>query len=407
MTTVHDVLAQIPAITPWQEDLYVRFHRHPELSMQESRTLAEITAHLADLGYTTHEIGGGVVGVLTNGEGPTVLFRADIDGLPVEESTGLDYASTDTQVDRDGVDRPVMHACGHDTHITAALGTARLLAANRDAWSGTYLALFQPGEETAEGARSMVDAGLTSRVPRPDVALAQHVLAIPHADKVGVRSGPFMSTAASLAITVHGRGSHGSMPHLGVDPVLLAASIVTRLQGIVSRETDPGEFAVVTVGSLQAGTKANVIPDRATLLVNVRAYSEEVREQLVAAIGRIVRAECEASGAPREPEIVVSDEYPLTDNDDAVCARVTGAFREALGPDAVIDLPRLPASEDFSVVPDAFGGVPYFYWGFGGYLPDSTVYPNHSPGFAPVMQPTLSTGTSAAVVAILSCFAAG
>ncbi|GAA4895014.1 M20 family metallopeptidase [Tessaracoccus lubricantis] len=383
------------------EELYQQLHRNPELSMQEADTVAEIRRRLDDHGYDTREIGGGVVGVLANGDGPTVMFRADIDALPVQEATGLPYASTKTMADREGTIVPVMHACGHDVHVTAGIGAARVLAEARDRWAGTYVALFQPGEETAEGARAMVDGGLVGQVPAPDVVLGQHVLTRPAAGQVGTRQGAMLSTGASIRVTVHGKGSHGAMPHLGIDPVVLAASIVLRLQGIVAREVDPFTMAVVTVGSLQAGTKSNIIPDHAVLLINIRAYDDDVRDHLLAAIERIVRAECEASGSPREPEFGPYDQYPLTDNDPEVTSRVHEAFVAHFGADRVADLDPVPASEDFSVLPTAFG-VPYTYWGIGGFLPDQPVFPNHNPGFAPAMQPTLTTGSEAAVVAALS-----
>ena len=267
------VLAGLDAATGWQEDLYRHLHRNPELSMQEVETAAEIDRRLTSYGYQVQRIGGGVVGVLENGAGPTVLFRADIDALPVDEATDLPYASEVPGV---------MHACGHDFHIVAGLGAASLLADAREHWSGTYIALFQPGEETAEGARAMVADGLVDKVPTPDVAFGQHVLTVPAAGEVGTVAGPVLSTAASLRITVHGKGSHGSMPHLGVDPVLLASSIVTRLQGIVAREISPSEFGVVTVGSLHAGSSANIIPDRAEMRLNIRAYDPEIRDRLLA-----------------------------------------------------------------------------------------------------------------------------
>jgi amidohydrolase len=392
MTATENVLAELEAASGWQEELYIHLHKHPELSMQEVETAAEITRRLTSYGYDVQQIGGGVVGVLANGDGPTVLFRADIDALPVQEATGLPYASEVPGV---------MHACGHDLHITAGLGAAALLAGSKDAWSGTYVALFQPAEETAEGARSMVADGLVDRVPTPDVALGQHVLAVPAAGEVATGSGPMLSTAASIEVTVFGKGSHGSMPHLGIDPVLLASSIVVRLQGIVAREIAPSEFAVVTVGSIQAGSSANIIPDRAVLRLNIRAYDLAVRDRLLASIERIVRAECEASGSTREPEIAVHDRYPLTDNDAEVTATVTEAFVEHFGPDRVKRLDPITASEDFSVIPDAFG-IPYSYWGFGGFAPDQPTYPNHNPAFGPALQPTLRTGTEAAVTAILA-----
>lgn len=395
------VLDGLEAVTPWQEELYAHLHQNPELSMQETETAAEVSRRLESFGYDVQQIGGGVVGVLANGEGPTVLFRADMDALPVKEATGLPYASTRTAVDPQGVTVPVMHACGHDLHVVAALGAASLLAGHRDAWSGTYVALFQPAEETAAGARSMVDDGLVEKIPKPDVALAQHVMAVPAAGEVGTTAGPMMSTGACIRVKVYGEGTHGSMPHLGIDPVVLSAAIVTRLQTIVAREIAPSDFGVVTVGSLQAGTKANIIPDDATMLLNIRAYDLDVREKLLAAIERIVRAECEAAGSTRPPEIELYESFPLTDNDAAVNAKVTEAFVAHFGPDRVKRLDPLTGSEDFSVIPDAFG-VPYCYWAFGGFTADQRPVPNHNPGFGPAMQPTLSTGTEAAVTAVLS-----
>lgn len=395
------VLAGLEQAREWQEELYKDLHRNPELPLQEIRTAEEIATRLTDYGYQVHRIGGGVVGVLENGPGKTVLYRADIDALPVKEETGLDYASTVTAKDPEGNLVSVMHACGHDMHIVAGLGTAQLLANARDAWSGTYLALFQPAEETAEGARAMVDDGLTSKVPTPDVALSQHVLASPASGKVSITDGPALSTAVSLKVTVHGKGSHGSMPHLGVDPVVLSAAIVTRLQTIVARELPPGEFGVVTVGSLQAGAKANIIPDSAVLRINFRAYSEQTRDQLVEAVERIVRAECQAARSPREPEFEYSDRYPLTANDPEVTASVRAALTAQLGEENVVTMSPLTASEDFSVVPDAFG-VPYCYWGFGGFTADQDPVPNHNPRFAPAIQPSLTTGTTAAVTAVMA-----
>jgi hippurate hydrolase len=400
MTRAKEVLDRIDTTRVWQEELYVHLHSHPELGFQEVQTAAEVTRRLEGFGYQVQQVGGGVVGVLANGPGRTVLMRADMDALPVTELTDLPYASTVTAVDDSGATVGVSHACGHDVHVTCLLGAAELLAGARDAWSGTFVALFQPAEETAGGARAMVDDGLTSKIPRPDVALGQHVLSH-EAGLLGTQSGPVLSAGDSIRITLSGKGSHGSMPHMGVDPVVLAASIVLRMQTIVSRETKPGEFAVVTVGSSVAGTKSNIIADRAVLLVNVRTYDQEVRERVVAGIERIVRAECEASGSPKPPTFEYYDQYPLTDNDPEVSARVTEAFRAHFGEDRVIELGRITASEDFSVVPDAFG-TPYTYWGVGGFAPGQQPHPNHSPYFAPAIQPTLDTGTEAIVVAVLA-----
>lgn len=385
----------------WQRDLYRHFHQHPELSLNEHRTAERIEAELGGLGLESLRIGGtGVVTVLDNGPGPTVLARADIDALPVTEDTGLDYAST-----VDGV----MHACGHDMHLVALLGAVRLLSEHREAWSGTYVALFQPAEENAAGAQAMLDDGLTARVPRPDVALAQHVMPA-EAGTIGTAPGPVLSAGDSLRITVHGRGAHGSMPHTSVDPVVLAASIVLRLQTIVSREIQPGQFAVVTVGASNAGTKSNIIPDRAELLLNLRTYDPAVRAQVIAAIERIVRGECAAAGAPREPEFEYYDQFPLTSNVAGAHRTVTEAFTDHFASGQVFEAVPATASEDFSRIPDAFG-IPYVYWFVGSVAPEtfraaveagtvSSVIPaNHSPFFAPALDPTLEIATRAHVVA--------
>lgn len=399
---MRQVLDALPAALPGLDDFYKDLHQHPELSMAEVRTRGIVAERLRSLGYDVHEVGGGVVGVLANGKGCTVLLRADFDALPVKEDSGLSYASRATATAADGTTVPVMHACGHDVHATALMGAAELLVAGREHWQGTVEVLFQPGEETAAGARAMVADHLVDRIPKPEVALGQHVLGITPSGTVATTAGPVLSTAASLRVVVHGKGSHGSMPHLGIDPVLTAAAIITRLQGIVAREVAPADFAVVSVGSVQAGSTANVIPDRATLLLNVRAYSEQVREQLVAAIRRIVEAECAAGNCPEPPEVEVYDQYPLTSNDTDLTRLVTAGLREALGQDEVGQMAPQTASEDFSVVPDAFG-IPYTYWGLGGFTEGQEVVPNHNPRFAPAMHPTLETGVTAMVAAALAC----
>lgn len=271
-------------------DFYRQLHRQPELSSQEHHTAQQIEAALSSFDVEVQRIGGtGVVAIIRNGSGPTVLARADTDALPVTEQTGLEYAS-----EIEGV----MHACGHDMHVATLLGATEVLAKNKKSWSGTYIGLFQPAEETGQGAQAMVDDGLADSIPTPDVAFAQHVMPT-EAGTIGTSPGPVLSAGDSLKITVYGRGAHGSMPHNSVDPVVLASSIVMRLQTIVSREIEPGEFAVLTVGALNAGSKSNIIADRAELLVNLRTYDTTVREQLMAAIERIVHAECQASGSPR------------------------------------------------------------------------------------------------------------
>ena len=388
--SIADILAHASDASEWQEALYKDLHQHPELSMAEERTRGVIAEKLREFpGVEVLELGGGIVGILRNGAGATVLERADFDALPIVEDTGLEYAATGE----------AMHACGHDAHVTGLLGATEALAKATDAWSGTFIALFQPGEETAEGAQSMVEAGLTDKIPTPDVALGQHIFIDENAPAgtVLIAPGPVLSTATSLTVTVFGHGSHGSMPHLSVDPVVLASSIVLRLQTVVSREVDPHEFAVLTVGAVLAGTKANIIPDSATLRINIRAYDENIRAQIVEAIHRIIEAECQAAMSPREPEFVQSDNYPLTVNDKDATEKVRAQLIDVLGGDSVLDMEPWTASEDFSRIPDAFG-APYCFWGFGGRT-DGASIPNHNPRFAPELQPTLNTATQALIAA--------
>ena len=406
-----DILAGLESVRAWQEDLYRDLHAHPELPHQERRTAARVAARLRDSGAEVHEgVGGtGVVGVLHNGDGPTVLLRADMDALPVREQTGLPYASTDTAV-AGGEEVPVMHACGHDVHVACLLGAVALMAQAGEHWSGRLVAVFQPAEESADGARAMVEQGLASITGPVDVAMAQHVLPMP-AGTAGTRVGPTLSAADSMRVTLFGRGAHGSMPQAAVDPVVLAAMIVVRLQTVVAREVAPGDTAVLTVGSIVAGTKSNVIPEQAVLQLNVRTYDAATRASVLGAIERIVRAECQASAAPDEPLFELFDRYPLTDNDPEVTQRVVGAFARFFG-DRAGPLPQQSASEDFSDLPRALG-APYTYWGIGGTDPEAyreaeesgriaqDVPVNHSAGFAPVIQPTLQCGTEALVVAAL------
>ena len=382
-----------------REELYKYFHQHPELSMQEHGTADRIVQELEASGVSTKRIGDtGVIAIIENGEGPTVAMRADIDALPVKEVSGKDYASTATQVDeKTGTEVPVAHACGHDFHLMCLLTALQAFNENKDQWSGTFIGIFQPAEETAEGARAMLAADLTKAIPRPDVYLGQHVLASLPGGYVGTRRGPVLSSAFSVKVTVHGKGSHGSMPELGVDPVVLASTIVMRLQTIVSREVAAKETAVVTVGAIHAGTKSNIITDSAELLINTRAYSSAVSAHLKEAIERIVRAECAAARSPQEPEFTYYDRYPLTDNDVDATDTVREAF-DAYFNEEACDLDAVPASEDFSIIPDELG-VPYTYWGLGGFADLSKAVGNHNPAFAPDLQPTLDRGTEAIVVA--------
>jgi len=416
-SSVAEVLASLKQTSLWQEHIYKDIHANPELSFQENRTAALVASKLKEFGYEVLEGIGrtGVVGILRNGEGPTVLTRADMDALPVKESTGLPYASTVTAVDGEGNTVSVSHACGHDAHVTCLLGGAELIARAQQSWSGNFIALFQPAEEVAGGAKAMLEDGLRDRIPKPDVAFAQHVLAYP-AGKVGTQVGPVLSAGDSVRITLYGKGAHGSMPHNSVDPVVLAALVVLRIQTIVSRETKPGEFAVLTVGSSVAGSKSNIIPDHAVLLANLRTYDMAVRQRMIDSIERMVKAECEASGSPRPPEFEYFDQYPLTDNNREVTEKITSAFRSHFGTETVFDLGHQTASEDFSGIPDAFG-TPYTYWGVGCIDPEKyqraldagrveqDIPVNHSEFFAPVIEPTLSNGTQALVVAALTYLA--
>ena len=328
---------------------------------------------------------------------------------------GIDIPARTTRAPRPagmpaGHEVPVAHACGHDMHMSCLLGMAKLMADHRDRWTGTLIPLFQPAEETGDGAQGMVDDGLFRRIPAPDVALTQHVLP-GIAGTVSTRSGPFMATEDSINVTVYGKGGHGAMPQHTIDPVVLAAMIIVRLQTIVSRETPPGEIAVVTVGSVHGGTRSNLIPDHALLQLNLRSYSQQTRERMLASIQRIVRAEGQASGSPRDPDFETVGSFPLTVNDPATTDRVAGAFTAHFG-DHALEIDRQTVSEDFSNIPNA-AGVPYTYWGLGftdektyraaekaGRLQDLPT--NHSPKFLPPLQPTLRTGTEALVTAALA-----
>ena len=336
------------------------------------------------------------------------MLRADMDALPVEEATGLPYASKITVKDRDGNAVPVSHMCGHDMHVTWLVGATKLLAEVRTTWHGTIMAVFQPGEETAEGAQAMIDDGLFKRFPKPDVVLGQHVMVGPSGTVAG-RAGAITSAADSLQIRLFGRGAHGSMPQASIDPVVMAAATVMRLQTIVSREVAASEAAVVTVGALQAGTKENVIPDEAIIKLNVRTFDAGVRTRVLNAIERIVNAEAAASGAPRKPEITTLDHYPLNVNDREASKRVVDAFRGYFGADRVRETGPAPASEDFG----SFGTEwhsPSVFWFVGGTDPDTyrkakeanrlnDLPVNHSPKFAPVIHPTLQTGVETLIVA--------
>ena len=386
-------------------DIYRDLHRNPELSMQEHRTAGIAADYIEKLGYAvTRGVGvTGVVGVLRNGDGPTVMLRADMDALPMAEDTGLPYASTVIAADADGQTVSVAHSCGHDLHVTWGLGAAHVLANARDAWRGTALVVFQPGEETAQGASAMAGDWEAAGLPHADVVLGQHVM-VGAAGTVSYRPRVILSAADSLKVKLFGRGSHGSQPQTSIDPVVMAAATVMRLQTIVSREVAPLDSAVLTIGSLQAGTKENIIPDDATIKLNMRTYDEGVRTHMLQAVKRICCAECDASGAPRPPEFTTLSSYPLTDNDRDATARVAVAFHSQFGDNAHESKP-MAASEDFSVFGRSWG-VPYVFWFVGGTDPQAhakakaegtlnKLPSNHSPRFAPVLEPTLKVGLQA------------
>ena len=404
------ILANVDTILPELEAIYKDIHAHPELSMHETRTAKIAANHLKANGFEiTTGIGKtGVVGILRNGNGPTVMLRADMDALPIKEATGLPYASKMTAKGPDGKIVPVAHSCGHDMHVACLIGASSLFAKNRGSWQGTLMAVFQPGEETAEGAQAMIDDGLFKRFAKPDVVLGQHVMSLP-SGHLDWRKGVVTSAADSLQIRMFGRGAHGSMPEASIDPVVMAASTVMRLQTIVSREVAPTDSAVVTIGALQAGTKENVIPDEAIIKLNVRTFNKDVRKHVLAAIKRIVNAEAAAAGAPKPPEITPLDRYSSVTNDLDATEKVVEAFRQNFPVDSVEQTKPTMASEDFG----CFGAewhAPAVYWFFGGDDPKvyakakkqgtiSSLPTNHNPRFAPVIHPTLETGVKALVVA--------
>ncbi len=398
--------AEVDAAYPKAYALYVDLHQHPELSGYETRTASKLAAELRALGYTvTEHVGGtGVVAILKNGPGKTVMLRTELDALPVEEQTGLPYASKVRAKDAAGRDVPVGHMCGHDLHIGALVATAGIMARDRKSWRGTLMLIGQPAEETITGASAMVNDGLFTRFPRPDVVLALHVGNELPAGKVGVTAGIYDSNADSLRIKIYGKGGHGSAPHTAVDPIVIAARTILALQTIVSREVKPGEFAVVTVGYITAGTKNNIIPDVAELGLTVRTYKADVRKQVLEAITRITDAEAQAAGAPRAPTI---ERYETTDavyNDPALTQRLRTVLEAALDPGNVVTEGPITASEDFSVFVSQ--GIPGFYLSLGGADPEKyelakasgTHLPsNHSSLFAPDVDPAMHTAIRAEV----------
>ena len=388
--------------------LFDHFHRNPELSGMEVQTAARMAQELRALGYevTTGVGGTGVVAVLRNGAGPTVMIRADMDGLPLLENSGLANASTARQVDADGVEKPVMHACGHDVHITALVGTARQMAARKANWSGALVLIAQPAEERIFGAKAMVDDGLYTRFPKPDYAVAFHVGADLPSGRIEAPLGIVYSSADSVDITVHGVGTHGASPHMGVDPILVASQIVVSLQSLRSRETNPLEGAVVTVGAIHGGIKHNIISDRVDMQLTVRADSPEVRTQLLDGIDRVSRNTALALGVSEDrlPTVTRSalESTPPTVNDAATAARVRAAFAAGLGEDILIEQPRSGmGAEDFAHFVTPESGVKGVYFAVGGTPADQvdSAPGHHSPLFLITPEPAVTLGVEGSVLA--------
>jgi len=404
-------LAPLQRIWPELRTFYVDLHQNPELSTHEERSSARVAEKLRAAGYevTDHVGGFGVVGVLRNGKGPTVLLRADMDALPVLEKTGLPYASKVTAKDDAGNAVPVMHACGHDVHMTSLVGAAALLAESRKRWRGTLVLVGQPSEEGGPGSAGMLKDGFLSRFPKPEFTIALHDDQRLPAGQVGYASGFAWANSDSVDVTIYGRGGHGSAPQNTVDPIVIAARTVLALQTIVARETSPFDPAVVTVGTIHGGTKRNIVPDEVRLQLTVRTYKPEVRQKVLAAIQRIVQAEAAAAGAPKEPLVRVEEGVPANYNDPELTRRVVAAMRKAFGAARVVELPPLMASEDFGEFGRAAGAPSLeFFLGatpaakFEAAHGDMTKVPGlHSSEFAPDPEPTLQTGVAALTLAAL------
>jgi len=403
----------VSGMYPSLEALYKDLHANPEVAFQEVRTAAKMAEEMRKLGFeVTEKVGGtGVVAIYKNGAGPTVLVRTELDALPMEEKTGLPYASK-AKTQFAGRETFVAHSCGHDVHMASWVGTARTLLAMKDQWKGTLMFVAQPAEETVNGAKAMIDDGFFKRFGKPDFALALHTSASPYGT-VGYRAGPTTSNSDGLEITFKGRGGHGSAPDKTIDPIAIAARFVTDVQTVVSREKDPAEFGVITVGAIQGGTVGNIIPDSVVLRGTVRSYKPEVREKLLAGIRRTANASAAMGGAP-EPEVKLVPGGAAIMNDEAVVKRTAAALKAALGDRNVVEVPAITASEDFSEFLNA--GVPGMMFFVGTVSPkdwEDSRKPggkpipfNHSPFFAPVPEPSIKTSVEAMSVAVLTTMAA-
>ncbi len=397
---------QVESVFPDAKALYLDLHQHPELSSHETRTAALLAGKLRALGYeVTENLGGaGIVAVMKNGPGPVVMLRTELDALPVEEQTGLPYASKVRAKDDSGRDVPVMHACGHDVHMATLYGTATIMAKSKDTWHGTLMLVGQPAEETITGAQKMVAEGLFTKFPKPDIGVAMHDENGIAVGQVGITPGFSKAAADSLRITVYGKGGHGARPESTIDPVLIAASIAVRLQSIIAREIHPGDAAVITVGYIQAGTKNNIIPDTAQMGLTVRSYKPEVRQHLLAAIERVAKAEAEAGGADKMPLVEKYESTSAVYNDPVLTQHLAGVLESVVGKGNVVKEDPLMTSEDYSVFIEQ--GVPSFYFTLGvadpqklaaAHASHKELPSNHSPLFAPVVDPALHTGITAEV----------
>lgn len=405
-------------------DTYTYLHSNPELSYFEQETATYLAGELRQLGFSVSEQVGdygvegrvsyGIVGVLENGDGPTVLVRTDLDGLPVTEATRASYASKISTRDENGNEVGVMHACGHDIHMTSFVGTARMLVRMKDQWTGTLVMIGQPAEERGAGANAMLADGLYERFPLPDFGLALHVHPLVEAGKIGFASGYHMASVDSVDISVKGRGGHGAYPHMTIDPVVIASRIVTGLQTLVSREVSPLDSAVVTVGSIHGGSKHNIIPDEVHMQLTVRSYKPEVRRRVLDGIKRVAMGVAISSGVPPELEPVVTiaeeESIPASYNDPDLVDRIVGVFRRTFGDDRVVEVEPVMGGEDFSLYGLQQRKVPIFMFRVGAVDPrkyadyhdsDRPLPSLHSSEFLPLAEPAIRTGVTAMTSAVL------
>ena len=400
---------EVDSVYPDAHSLYLDLHEHPELSGQETETAAKLAGKLKAAGYeVTEQVGGtGVVAVLKNGNGATIMLRTELDALPVEERTALPYASKVHAKDDAGRDVAVMHACGHDVHMASLLGTAEIMARSKNTWHGTLILIGQPAEETIGGAEGMIKAGLFTRFPKPDAIAALHVGNELPAGTVSITPGIYNTNSDSVRITIYGKGGHGAAPHTTIDPIVIAARTILSLQTIASREVKPGELAIVTVGYIRAGTKNNIIPEQAEMGLTIRTYKQDIRKQVLTAIARIAKAEADAAGTPREPLVEHYEQTDAVYNEPALAERLRAPLEAALGKDYVEITGPITPSEDFSYFVEQ--GVPGFYFSLGGADPQKFAEAkakgehlpsNHSSLFAPDVDPALHTGIAAEVAVL-------